>query len=326
MKQLWCVGLFVFLFFFGCFSPERDNPFDPGSPRYKAIATVSGKVWSYYPPFHPISDATVSVYPGTLQTTSDENGGFSFTSVPEGRVVVVATKAGFAPDSLPARVQVWEATRLEFHLDALPRFQDVHVTSSHISRWWPIDDLYLLNLSLRVLDGDGQNDLETVLVSIPSLAFLDTVQQTMNLEQYALSVDHRLFGLENLQDLLGVPIEFIARDRAGNRSESKEYFLARVIEELAVTESPRGLASVSGQPVLKWQVPSLSFQHTLRVEVHRDDAGIVSRAWFKDQIPATADSIQVEQILPSGTYFWTVSIVDSFGNSSRSKEAAFRVM
>jgi hypothetical protein len=33
----------------------------------------------------------------------------------------------------------------------------------------------------------------------------------------------------------------------------------------------------------------------------------------------------VAEPLPTGQYYWTVSVLDAFGNQSRSKEAAFRI-
>jgi len=61
------------------------------------------------------------------------------------------------------------------------------------------------------------------------------------------------------------------------------------------------------------------------VDVVREETNIQVSVESHENIPSLQTSIRVANPLTPGDYFWTVSVVDAFGNRSRSKEAGFRI-
>ncbi|MEM9666709.1 MAG: carboxypeptidase regulatory-like domain-containing protein, partial [Bacteroidota bacterium] len=101
--------------------------------------------------------------------------------------------------------------------------------------------------------------------------------------------------------------------------------LVRVIDVTPVATSPQGGETLAtAQPQLTWAPVRLPYAFTYRLAVTRLDSGIETTVWTAQEVPSTETSIQVSVPLTSGvTYNWTLSVVDAFGNESRSKPAGF---
>ncbi len=312
------------IFLWQCSDPTRDNPLDPLSPHYNHYSAIEGVVWSFYPPYRSIADVVVSVDSDRLQTLSDENGRFFFQRLGKSNHTLVASREGYAPDTLFVDASQAEVHKIEFHLDALPTFFDIRATSRHISRWWPTTDLYILDIRAVVRDEDGPTDIQTVYLKWPGNAQMDTLQLSDLNGQYRLALGNKKLPLPPA-DIVGLPLRLVATDRPGHENISDVFFLHRIVQEIPVALSPRGLETTGGSPMLKWSATPPAFSYTFWVQLFRDDSGVVTEVWEKKDIPAGQDSIAVTTPLPGGVYFWTVAVVDGFGNSGRSKEAAFQV-
>ena len=305
---------------------DRGNPFDPGSKDFENAGVVRGQTLTFYSPFSALQDVEVSMQPGTFVTRSNVQGQFSFDRVPAGRYQITALKAGYAPVSDTVQINFGETTPVQMNLDGLPLMPAISLNSCHISRWFPQNDLFLLEVTARVQDPDGFNDIDLVLIAIAELNFVDTLAVTPSPEIFKLTILESQLPGRNLHDVLGREIVLSARDHAGFASTSAPKFLARIIEETPVTVSPQGLEIVATPtPTLSWQVLDLPFRVTYRVELFRVDFGLNTLVWSQSGIDRPATSITVPDSLVAGTYFWTVAVVDEFGNCSRSKEASFQV-
>ncbi len=324
------IGIIFFFCLIGlvsCFNDaERNNPLDPKSDNFKKVGAVSGQTFTFYAPFTPLQNVEIRLQPGPFVSKTNAQGQFLINDVPEGRYQITASKEGYALVSDSVDVQVGQTTHADFNLDGLPNVISQSIISCHISRWWPQNDLFLLEIVAQVEDPDGAGDVELVQIQIPELNFLDTLEITQTLGTFMKKIPESKLPGKNLQDVLGREIFLTTLDRAGSQTTSKPNFLARIIELTPETESPQGLVTLQvPTPTLIWKPVTLPFQFSFNVEVVRVDQGINNTVWTLSNIGNATNSVTVADSLVSGTYFWTISVVDEFGNCSRSKEASFLI-
>ncbi len=307
----------------GCLGDvPHDNPLDPRSPQFRNEGRLTGRVTTFYPPRQPLPSVRIDVVPGFWGAMTDEQGQFSMPSLPAGDYLVRARRQGYAPDSAQVTVAPGRPAQIELNLDGLPVFSSATVRSAHISRWWPLDDLYMVVFEAQVSDPDGVADIDQVIVSSlsPSVPLSDTLLPGPQTGLFAISRSARDLPTRSVHELLGQALVFEATDRPGNTYRTDPVFLARVIEPV-----PDGLTAPdtlrAGQSIpLRWNQVVLPFSATYRVEMVRNQVGIPPTVVW-----TAADLIESQAVvtdsLPAGTYFWTVSVVDSFGDWSRSREA-----
>jgi len=282
-------------------------------------------VLSYAPPFRPLSGIRVELLPLEAVQMTDEVGKFVFSAVPSGTYWVRAGGGNYGMDSIRVRVTPWEPVTVVFHLDALPVIRQAKITTQHISRWWPPDDLFYLTIVADVHDEDGLLDVKEVRYSFADLGIEGVLIPGEQPGRYSLRLQDKDLGLTGLDALLGKPVWITAVDQQQRLSEPVRCFVIRIVQELAIPDSPKGLQTAGPRPVLRWIPATAGYPFLYRVDVYRDDSGVVTHVWQKDGVPSSVDSVTVETDLTTGLYFWTVSVVDEFGNEGRSREAAFRV-
>jgi len=315
------------LLFLSCLeNAERDNPLDPKSSHYESNGTITGIVYNYYPPYSPIADAQILAVPGHYWSTSNEAGQFSLQHIPANNYKIYVSCSGFADDSTQIILNKQTIEEIQFNLNGLPQLVSCSVKSGHISRWWPQDDLYLLFAQAEVTDFDGLSDITSVRFKIPQFNFIDSLNRTEDPAIFTATFYEQQLTLKNLHQVLGYPVSLIAEDRLGTACESSLIYIARFIDDTPILLAPRGSQVVNQQPVLEWQQFILEFPFTFKIEVIRVDEGIKTPVWTIESVSSDSVFIQVAESLPNGTYYWTLSAVDEFGNWSRSKEAAFEVI
>jgi len=319
----------------GCLGDApRENPFDPLSDNFEKEGSVSVLVTRYYPPFQGLGAAAVHLaWMGlpegalpVITTETDETGRFIAKGMPEGRYQVRVEKTGFAEVVDTVEVAAGKTAEAEMRLGGLPVVTAPAVTSTHISRWWPATDLYQLEVVAEVKDLDGLADVETAWLEIPALAYTDTLASTQTAGLFMKNIPVSRLNQTSLEELLGLDLKIRARDKAGFEHVSGALRLVRVIEAVPVAREPQGLTLINEpRPLMRWDAMSLPFAYTYRVDVVRIETNIQNTVEVQTAIPSTATSVQVQMSLPPGSYFWTLSVVDAFGNRSRSKEAGFQI-
>ena len=116
----------------GCINnADRDNPLDPKSPDYRNQGDISGKIYTYYQPYHPIEGAYIFVTPGNYWKISDENGDFIFENLPENQYTVVAVCSGYDNDSAQVDLKSADNEHIQFNLNGLPQILDYKIVSGH---------------------------------------------------------------------------------------------------------------------------------------------------------------------------------------------------
>lgn len=317
----------------GCLGEApRDNPFDPGSDLFRNEGTVSGQVLSRADT--PIAGVDVRLIPdssrgGTVRVArTGSQGRFTFEGTPAAtNYTLQAEKANYSRVVQEAlEVRAGETEDLPpLHLNALPIFNDVAVRSLHISRWWPEDDLFFVEIVAEVSDADGLIDLDRVWLDVPDLGF--TVPLVVRSEgQFDRIIPADSLPASNPQALLGRPLYLLAQDREGVTTQSNALQLARIIEETPVATSPKDRVLLTdNQPLFTWDPFVNRFPFTYRIDIFRTEVNRDVLVTQQDDLGMNTTTFQLQTPLETGEYFWTVSVVDGFGNESRSKEAGFRV-
>ena len=318
----------------GCLGEApHDNPLDPNSDDFieATEGDVDGRITDRAN--EPLSDAEVRLIltSPTAQiervAQTDGQGAFSMTAVPQAAGYrLLASKDGYEIGMLEGiDVRAGETTQLStVRLNALPTITEAAFRTIHISRWWPTNDLFFLEVDVQADDADGLFDINDLVFEIPELNF-------------AVPLDPRIAGrfdkriradslpTTSLFNLLGRTLRLTVRDREGAVASSSQQ-LVRVVEGTPTTVSPPRNAIIdNGLPLLTWDPFPPQFPFTYRIDIFRDESNVIIPV---DQFPGIAMDVISQQVripLPTGSYLWTVTVVDEFGNESRSKEGGFRI-
>jgi len=321
-----CVVVFLPLLFCCFKNAERDNPLDPASDQFTNVGTISGRAFTFYSPFQPLAGVEIKLPAPGIFLRSDANGEFLISDLPAGAYDLIASKAGYQPDSTRVEVTFGKTANVEFHLDGIPVVEKLSVVSGKINRWFPTDPLWLIEIEARVTDPDGVGDISEVIYAVPSIDLTDTLSATTTLGLYRKSLRETELVGQSFQNFIGRDIFVSVDDRAGASIQSQAIRLARIVEVVPVASEPIGLSTISiTRPLLVWRQMSLPFPFSYRLELFRNDSGITTEIWKTEGLASADTTARVEPVLSGGLYFWTVSVVDEFGNWSRSKEAAFQV-
>ena len=319
----------------GCLGDApHDNPFDPNSEDFVREGGVSGLVTNRTGA--PLPEAEVRLVSGPSSTQfellarTDSQGEFEITGAAEGSGYrLLVHKDGYDDEMLealeikPGIVEELSALRL----NALPVITNTAFRTIHISRWWPGDDLFFLEVNADIADADGPFDIERVWFEIPDLSYSITLDaQVQPAGRYdKLIRDDSLSPPVSLQSLLGKTLRLNVRDKQGIVVTSDAGQLVRVLEDTPDALEPTSDAVLdNSRPRLIWQPFPPRFDFTYRIDVFRKDANFQPLVRQIDNIPMDVTSLQLES-LPIAAYFWTVTVIDAFGNQSRSKQAGFLI-
>ncbi len=321
---LWAVG---FAFVLACSrDAPHSNPLDPLNPHHHSAHALTGVVTGIYAPYVPLVNAQVRLPALRQAVDTDEQGHFRFESIQPGSYLVVAEKGGYRPDSQVVAVpKDADPSPVLFRLDALPRIEHARLTTTHISRWWPANDLYMLTATATVYDPDGPADLEATWLECGSWGKIDTLVYQPGRRMFEAEILESELPTRSLVALEGHTFWISSSDRLGARAQSDPLFISRIIDFTPVIESPKGYAETSVQPWLRWEKADLPFPHTWSVEIVRIEGGLSLPTWSVSNLHQDSTRVRPPIPLTSGAYYWVLWIVDEWGNRSRSKEGAFKV-
>jgi len=311
---------------FACLgAPDRGNPLDPKSDRFRPVGSISGTISQLLAPT-ALANVVVQLQPGLLITQSDASGRFFFADVPAGKYRVVATLDGYAPATDSVQLASTDSISLNFRLDALPIIDSLAVSSLHVARAFPASHLWLLDTRAYARDPDGPNDLSLMELSIPWLSYTDTLAATSTPGVFEKVIEQGELSLSTLESLIGRRIFVRAQDRVGSSVTSQAARLARVIALTPELLAPTSFELINNpNPTLTWKPVSLPFEYAFLVDVIRSEFNFRATVWTSERIVSGETSVQVGPALSSGNYVWAISVVDDFGNLSRSLEARFQI-
>ncbi len=305
----------------------RDNPLDPRSGKYENSGSLTGYVYTYYSPFQPIAAALVSLNPGNQTTITNGKGEFAFINIEPGNYVVIATYPDYAPDTTQVEIQSNRTISKQFNLDALPRLDTLLLKSGFQHEHYPFEPVRMIDVTAQVHDPDGPADVATVAIIMPFIDLKDTLGFSLVIGTYQKKIEEKDLIINHIEELIGQPFYVEITDKVGNVCRFGPKYLFRVIDEEPQIVSPKGSASVGMQPILKWNTIQLPFLFTFKVEIYaiKEDQILYPAVYTFSNISSEISEFQLGTNLPASLYLWVVSIVDTWGNWSRSKPATFQV-
>jgi hypothetical protein len=325
LKQLkiTIVGLILLISLSACLEDvSRDNPLDPANGNNSL--QLSGQVLTFYHPRKAISQASILIQPGNLVVLSDEDGRFTFRNIESGTYTLICQAEGYQLDS--ANVTVQASFSHTFLLDGLPQFEKISIKAHHRSRWFPREELYFLELETLVNDPDGIGDIQSVLCEIPAINFTDTLRAGINAGEFSSTLFDSDLPVASVHQLIGRQVHFSVTDDFGTTTISEPKYLTRIIEQSPTLISPVELQPIDNYPIdFQWQRVSVPYPATLKIEIFQINLGIAFRAKEIDNISIQDQAYSYSENLSPGDYFWTLNIIDEFGNSSSSREGTFQI-
>jgi len=301
---------------------SHDNPIDPNSRAFSNSGTLSGNVLSFYQPYAGIAGALVTIQPSGVAGWTNSAGEFSINGVAAGSVRIIASRSGYLTDTVDTKAVVASESKVDIHLDALPVVGACQAVTRKIDQWWP-HAVYSAVVSGTVTDPDGLGDISgaTLLVDTMKLAMTYVPNQQL----YQVNIDAATLPQGSLEWLVGKSFTVTARDRIGATTAGKSFSVTRIIQDAPIPLSPTALDTAGASPQMVWAQPTLPFTYSYKIELFRLDQGVPSLLWSASNLSPSLSSFQYPNSLSTGTFFWTISVVDEFGNLSRSKEASFIV-
>ncbi len=313
--------LFVlFLCVLNCsLNAPRDNPLD-----HDLGGNICGRVLSRNS--YGIADVEIFIPQADVITYSDTSGDFGLYVLPEDSMWVFFTHIDYAPESVMVITETGKIDTLTVYLNGLPFLIDYKVTTHRYERNWPPDPLYFCVLSTAAGDIDGEVDIESVWVEIPAFSYI----QRLIYDSFKQKFIHTLFVDEipgqNLEALVGKDILFNIADKDSAVVQSSPCYISRIIYQSPDIIFPKGgLDTLRTDTTFIWHKYTCGFYVYYHGEVVKITGGGPGGVVYSFDIHEQNDTTCGLSLLGGGEYYWTLEIIDSLGNSARTKEERFIV-
>jgi Carboxypeptidase regulatory-like domain len=328
MNSSHSIVLGITLFFSACSDAPRDNPLDSLSPRYQSNAAVSGKVYVLNQNT-PVAQARVTCLENGLSVLTDTAGVYQFLKLDAGQLTFVCSEEGFVSDTQKIVLQAGTPQQVQFGLNGYPYVVSQNILTRKIDQYYPSPQ-YFVDISASVSDPNGIEDVDSVWFVVDSIQFamgysLSTKMWQTTIYKYALPTN-------TIQWLVGKPLTIVSTDRSNARGTGTPFYVTRIIEDEATPIYPSSLNNdtTGSTPLLEWSPPNVTFIYTYTLSISLVSSGTESVVWAYAGLSFGSESLQFPhdnsgQTLGLGNYVWTISVVDEFGNYSRSKESSFVV-
>lgn len=338
MKQFTFIYFFaVIIFISGCKDAPRDNPLDPSSPQYTNTASVKGRVLLLNQNSSIVS-ANISSLQDGITALSDANGNYSFNRLSVGTQTLVCAKENFVPDTQQIVLQSRTTKEVTFELNGVPYVLSQNILTRKIDQYYPSPQ-YFVDITASVSDPNGFNDVDSVWFTVSDPAnnsiVLDTLMAySTDTKLFQITIDKYHLPTNTIQWLVNKPLKIRSKDKGNAINLSTPFYVSRIIENTATPTYPTINTTTSQKdttgstPLFQWSPPDVTFNYTytLTLSFVLSDNVVWTSAKVNSynlQLQYPADSSGLT-LLP-GNYIWTISVVDDFGNYSRSKEASFIV-
>lgn len=305
----------------GCeWTPERDNPLDPGSNLFNPVLT--GEVRDLANT--PVSRAIVTLHPEGNAVVTGDDGVYHFECVDLGEYTLTVQKADYVEDTVTVDIVSGGTTTQDFLINALPLFDSVSVTSHNVYNL-PQHNRHI-SVYCKITDPDENESLVSIMVIFEddTLGFLQYDGLT---EIFTKNFLDTTFSVISFQDIVGRPFTLVATDTSGSYSISGSYYTHRFLD------IPNVISPVDDQvgqtPTLYWESLSSYFSYFQNIRIFDNDGILVWDTLAVDamitQVTVT-DSLQFTSPPGPDNYYWTLEVIDLYGNTSVSQEAIFWVV
>jgi hypothetical protein len=198
------------------------------------------------------------------------------------------------------------------------RVRSVHISRSFLDTW-------RIEAELRVTAPDAADSAivvykqqDTTQLSFDALTATWGAGGTLN---------PTFFGDDHLETTPGFPFAFTAYAGSKGTFVLPAVAVVRVISGTPVVRAPMNDDTVGTTPLLQWEAFSGDFAFGYRVTMYTFEVEGGTTSWTTPLLRSTAAGYPVPDslALALGDHYWTLAVVDSFENYSRSQEGWFFV-
>ncbi len=316
----------------GCVDAPRDNPLDPSSPYFQKPVPVIGQLGGQVTVAVQntvVSSAMVECLEHGITVMTDSAGNYVLPEFSAGKLTIVAWKSGFVPDTQRVQLNAGVPLRVSFALNGPPIVLSQSIITHKYDQYFP-SPVYTVDIMASVTDPNSILEVDSVWFYVDSLQY--PMFYSITAREFETTLSKYDIPSNTINWLVGKPLQIKSKDVFGAVSLSEPFYVTRIIENTATLVSPvSGNGDTTGsQPLFRWSPPGVTFSYTYTVQCSRVDAGTETLVWslanitssiLEQQFPGDGSGLT----LIAGNYVWSVIVVDDFGNTSRSKEAAFVV-
>lgn len=315
-----CISvLLAALIGFSCSAP-RNNPLDPANPSTTS-SYLDGTVLSDARTPLPLAGVSVSWQGSSLATLTDANGKFSLGLPKMGNGYVLFSKSAYVTDSTVVDWAGKSEYALTHFLHAIPQLDSFRVWSIVRNKYSGIDNGLETQVTVR-----DEHDIDSVFLVCPALNIREALDRLSSTSFHSSFLDFEL-GLSSLNQMIGRTLAVQVREQGGSVYTVGSTMITRIIDQEIETISPKNQDTVTSvTPTLRWKrfIPGFTFSYKLEVYTNETEPKL---QWTKSGI--SSDSISTV-VLPAlittptnNSFYWTISCVDEFNNSNRSKPSSF---
>lgn len=202
-----------------------------------------------------------------------------------------------------------------------PPIFDFRVYSRHISYEFPSRDTYQVHTELSVA---SPLEIDTAFVRYQNDRYYSLSGSPQGI--WGRSFTESFFGDTLFQKVLGNPFTFLAyvTDRPDSFLVGPGH-VVRVIEPTPLVIVPARQETTNGNPTLRWDDFDSANQVIYPFAYFAEISNYELIVWESEFLSDTTLAVSVMDTLSDGDYYWTISVIDSFNNVSRSKEGRFAV-
>lgn len=334
MRQLTATSLlFALMLVSGCKDAPRDNPLDPLSSRYTNTSQVSGQVL-IRDQNTGLDSASITSVEDNISTMTDANGKFSLNKLSASKQTLVCMKENFTPDT--DRIQLLSGTlqTITFLVNGAPVVLSEQILTRKIDQYYPSTQ-YFVDVTASVSDPNGMVDVDSVWFTVDTLLSIP-MDYSVTTKQFQITIYKYDLLTNTIQWLVNRPLRIRSKDRSNAVNLSTPFYVSRIIENSATPTYPTINTATSQKdttgstPLFQWLPPDVTFNYTYTLTLSRVESDIRTVVWTSTPVNSSRLQLQFPAdssglTLSAGDYVWTISVVDDFGNYSRSKEAPFVV-
>ena len=330
---------FILIFFFaaivsiyGCKDAPRDNVLDPHSQQYISTAAVKGSVL-LLDKNSAVAYASISSLEDGVTASSDINGKFSIENLSVGPQTLVCMKENFVSDTQRIALQSRTSSEVTFYLNGAPYILSQNILTRKIDQYYPSPQ-YFVDITASVTDPNGIVDVDSVWFAVDTLLY--PMEYSVATKQFQTKLYKYDIPTNTIQWLVNKPLRIRSKDRRNAVNLSASFYVSRIIENTATPIYPvtnpitQNQDTTGTTPVFQWSPPDVTFNYTYTLLLSRVESDIQTVVWTYSNLNSSNSQLQYpgnnsSDTLSVGEYLWTSSVVDDFGNYSRSKEASFIV-
>ncbi len=318
MKKI--IPLFISLLFFSCEAPH-ENPLDPLNGDSNT-AQLTGTVYTISLPREKIAGASITWRNENKSVFSDENGAYEMRISKKTDGFIVCNKEGFFSDSVFIDWEKLTEKSIMFYLNKKTELENASFTSSVIFSNDTTQNQSLL-VSIKVKDRD--NDVDSITLANKSVGFFSPLDYNIASGFWQRTFSVFDFSVVSLEELIGKEFSVIVIDFDNREIELNCGYLARVITQQPETVTPREDDEVQVPFTITWEKYPANFNFKYQIQIFRNEVP-AQLVYEEKNIDKSATSITIEgNGFSVGHYFWTLTVIDEYGNKVRSKPNVFKI-